>query len=104
MYIANGTRPDLIQGSNAIASNIADPNDQQCEQHERMLRYLLRTRDFRLAPGGSGSKYGLLPVWADSDFANCPTTRRVCLRCSGLWQCCSLAFLQAVLCQVHYDR
>jgi Reverse transcriptase (RNA-dependent DNA polymerase) len=76
MYIANSTRPDLCYSASMLARFMANPCDAHLEQAMHLLRYLLKTKDYRLALGGSGGQNGPLTVWGDSDWANCPETRR----------------------------
>jgi Reverse transcriptase (RNA-dependent DNA polymerase) len=76
MYIANSTRPDLCFSASTLARFMANPCDAHLEQAMHLLRYLLKTKSFRLALGGSGDQNGPLAVWGDSDWANCAETRR----------------------------
>jgi hypothetical protein len=73
MYIANSTRPDLCYAASVLARFMGNPSDAHLEQAQRLLRYLNGTKDYRLQLGGSCEP---LTVWSDSDFANCPETRR----------------------------
>jgi hypothetical protein len=75
MYIANSTRPDLCYAPSLLARFMANPCDAHLEQAFR-LRYLVATRTYRLRIGGREHSTSPLVVWRDSDFANCPETRR----------------------------
>jgi hypothetical protein len=76
MYIANSTRPDLCYSAATLARFMANPCDAHLEQAMHLLRYLLKTKAYRLALGGSGDQNGPLTVWGDADWANCTETRR----------------------------
>jgi hypothetical protein len=54
---------------------MSNPCDAHLEQAFRLLRSLVATRTYRLQIGGHESP-SALDVWGDSDFANCPETRR----------------------------
>jgi hypothetical protein len=55
---------------------MANPSDAHVEQAMRLLRYLLGSKDYRLALGCASNENGPLVVWGDADWANCPETRR----------------------------
>jgi hypothetical protein len=76
MYIANSTRPDLCYSAAMLARFMANPCDAHIEQALRLLRYLLGSKHYRLALGGESEANGPFVVWGDSDWANCPETRR----------------------------
>ena len=77
MYIANSTRPDLCYAASTLARFMANPSDAHLEQAFRVLRYLVGTKGYRLHLGGCKTCAAEpLLVWGDSDFANCPETRR----------------------------
>jgi hypothetical protein len=76
MYIANSTRPDLCYSASLLARFMPNPCYAHLEQALRHLRYLLSSKHYRLALGGASEKSIPLMVWGDSDWANCPETRR----------------------------
>ncbi len=76
MYIANSTRPDLCYSASMLARFMANPSDAHLEQALRLLRYLLGSKQYRLALGSAKKENMPLVVWGDADFANCPETRR----------------------------
>jgi hypothetical protein len=76
MYIANSTRPDLCYSASMLARFMANPSDAHLDQALRLLRYLFGSKHYRLALGSEKHENEPLVVWGDSDWANCPETRR----------------------------
>jgi Reverse transcriptase (RNA-dependent DNA polymerase) len=76
MYIASCTRPDLCFTASMLARFMSDASDQHIAQALRALRYLVKTRHYRLAIGGAPASCAALTVWSDSDHAGCWDSRR----------------------------
>jgi hypothetical protein len=76
MYIASCTRPDLCFTASLLARFMSNPSDQHMAQALRAVRYLSRTKDFRLAIGSERTSSDALVVWSDSDHAGCLDSRR----------------------------
>jgi hypothetical protein len=70
MYIASCSRPDLCYTASMLARFMSNPSDQHVLQAHRVLRYLSKTSDYRLAIGRAEFQ-DVLAVWSDSDHANC---------------------------------
>jgi hypothetical protein len=76
MYIASCTRPDLCYTASMLARFMSNPNDQHMAQALRAVRYLSKSRAYRLAIGCAPSPAAPLVVWSDSDHAGCVESRR----------------------------
>jgi hypothetical protein len=73
-YLAHGTRPDICYAVGRLASVAHKPGATHMNMLVRVLRYLVTTRTFRLMLGGRHPER--LAGMTDSDYANCPDTRR----------------------------
>lgn len=67
------TRPDLAFTAGQLAQQLKKPSLDHWAAFKRVLRYLQGTCKNGLVLGGGPIK---LPMYADSDYAGCPTTRR----------------------------
>jgi hypothetical protein len=74
-YLAQGTRPDIAYATSHLASVLNRPGVQHWNMGIRVVRYLHTARTHGITLGGSGAKVNLCGM-TDSDFANCPDTRR----------------------------
>ena len=75
MYIASCSRPDLCFTASMLARFMSNPSHQHMLQALRAVRYLSKTRAYRLAIG-STPQHTVLSVWSDSDHAGCLDSRR----------------------------
>jgi hypothetical protein len=76
MYIASCSKPDVCFTASALARFMSKPSNQQLLQAHRALRYVCKTRDYRLGLGSLPSSAAPLAMWSDSDHACCVDTRR----------------------------
>jgi hypothetical protein len=74
MYLAVWMRPDIMQAVRHLSQFLANPGQAHWQSAIRVLRYCKGTRDFGLLLGGTAPLQ--LRGWVDSDWANCPDTRR----------------------------
>jgi hypothetical protein len=74
-YLAQGTRPDIAFATSRLASVLNNPGVKHYEMGLRVVRYLNCTRTYGITLGGLNSTVRLSGM-SDSDFANCPDTRR----------------------------
>jgi Reverse transcriptase (RNA-dependent DNA polymerase) len=74
MYIAIGTRPDISFAVQQLTQFLDCFGIAHWNAAKRVVRYLKGTRDIRLSLGGSSVE--ALRGFSDSDYANCPDTRR----------------------------
>lgn len=73
-YLAVGTRPDIAFAVGRLATVFDCYRPEHWDAAVRVVRYLKGTRLFSLALGGTNPIKSL--IFADSDYANCPTTSR----------------------------
>ena len=74
MYLAIGTRPDIVFAVNQLCRFLDCYGKTHWEAAKRVVRYLKGTRDFRLVLGGE--HVVRLLGYTDSDYALCPDTCR----------------------------
>jgi hypothetical protein len=74
MYLAVGTRPDITHAVQHLSQFLANPGLPMWNSALHVVRYLKGTRELRLVLGGM--TLPRLTGLVDSDFANCPDTRR----------------------------
>lgn len=74
MYLAIGTRPDIAHAVQQLCRHLDCYGPVHWEAAKRVARYLKGTRLFTLVLGGDHP--ARLLGFTDSDFANCPDTRR----------------------------
>src|SRR5277367_2439731 len=74
MYVAIGTRPDISFAVQQLTQFLDCFGMAHWNAAKRVVRYLKGTRDVRLSLGGSS--VAALRGFSDSDYANCPDTRR----------------------------
>ena len=72
-YLTQCTRPDLAFTHSQLAQHLKKPGPQHWAAFKRVLRYLRGTCQLGLKLGGDDVD---LKVYADSDYAACPDTRR----------------------------
>ncbi|POM80428.1 Integrase catalytic core protein [Phytophthora palmivora] len=81
MYLMVGTRPDMAFYMREVSPFLANPGMEHWTAVVRGLKYLAGTKDYGICLGGSQevSPENLadrLTAYSDSDYANCPDTRR----------------------------
>ncbi|GMF49564.1 unnamed protein product [Phytophthora fragariaefolia] len=81
MYLMVGTRPDMAFYMREVSQFLANPGMEHWKAVVRGLKYLLGTKDCGLLLGGSldvtpENLADKLTAYSDSDYANCPDTRR----------------------------
>ncbi|OWY92935.1 LOW QUALITY PROTEIN: polyprotein [Phytophthora megakarya] len=81
MYVNNGTRPDIAFYMRKVSQFLANPGMERWKAVVRGLKYLSGTEEYGLLLGGSldittKNLADLLIAYCDSDYANCPDTRR----------------------------
>jgi hypothetical protein len=74
MYLAIGTRPDIAHAVQQLCRHLDCYGPVHWEAAKRVVRYLKGTRELQLVLGGDHP--ACLLRFTDSDFANCPDTRR----------------------------
>lgn len=72
-YLVLCTRPDLAFTAGQLAQHLKKPSADNWSAFKRVLRYLQGTYKDGLVLGGGSIE---LKVFADSDYAGCPITRR----------------------------
>jgi hypothetical protein len=75
MYLAISTRPDIMHAISTLSRFNSGHGDVHWKAALHVVRYLKGTRDYELELGGS--KEAELIGYTDSDYANCPDTRRL---------------------------
>ncbi|POM64517.1 LOW QUALITY PROTEIN: Integrase catalytic core protein, partial [Phytophthora palmivora] len=81
MYLMVGTRPDMVFYMREVSQFLANLEMEHWNAVVRGLKYLAGTKDYGICLGGSQevSPENLadrLTAYSDSDYANCPDTRR----------------------------
>ncbi|OWY95173.1 LOW QUALITY PROTEIN: Hydrolase [Phytophthora megakarya] len=81
MYVNNGTRPDIAFYMRKVSQFLANPGMERWKAVVRGLKYLSGTEEYGLLLGGSAdittkNLADQLIAYSDSDYANCPDTRR----------------------------
>ncbi|GMF42168.1 unnamed protein product [Phytophthora fragariaefolia] len=81
MYLMVGTRPDMAFYVREVSQFLANPGMEHWKAVVRGLKYLSGTKDYGLRLGGSldvtsDNLADSLVAYSDSDYANCPDTRR----------------------------
>lgn len=74
MYLAIGMRPDIAHAMQQLCRHLDCYRPVHWEAAKRVARYLKGTRTMKLVLGGDHT--ARLLGFTDSDFANCPDTRR----------------------------
>jgi hypothetical protein len=74
MYLAIGTRPDIAHAVQQLCRHLDCYGPIHWDAAKRVVRYLKGTRELKLVLGGDHPAQ--LLGFTDSDFANCPDTRR----------------------------
>jgi hypothetical protein len=74
-YLAQGTRPDIAYATSRLATVLNRPGKKHWTMALRVVRYLNTTRTYGLTLGGCDGVVNLCGM-TDSDYANCPVTRR----------------------------
>jgi hypothetical protein len=74
MYLAVSTRPDIMHAVSALSRFNSGHGDTHWKAALHIVRYLKGTRDYELELGGNHT--ARLTGYTDSDYANCPDTRR----------------------------
>lgn len=72
-WLVQCTRPDLAFTASQLSQHLKKPGPQHWIAFKRVLRYLKGTSHLGLSLGGSSVD---LQIYADSDYAACPDTRR----------------------------
>jgi hypothetical protein len=73
LWIALQTRPDIAQAVGVLCRFASNPGEQHWTGLKRILRYLAHTKSFGIRYSSSDTP---LFGYSDSDYANCPDTRR----------------------------
>jgi len=73
-YLADSTRPDIAHATSALATFITNPANKHWQAALRVLKYLKGTKNVGLRYTQKNEPQ--LATFTDSDFANCPETRR----------------------------
>ena len=81
MYLMVGTRPDLAFFLREVSQFLANPGMEHWKAVIRGLKYLFGTRDYGIVLGGTqgvqqNNLADHLAAFSDSDYSNCPDTRR----------------------------
>ncbi|KAG3145863.1 hypothetical protein PC128_g24126 [Phytophthora cactorum] len=81
MYLMVGTRPDMAFYLREVSQFLANPGMEHWNAIVRGLKYLSGTKDYGLLLGGSTditpqNLANSLIAYSDSDYSNCPDTRR----------------------------
>ncbi|POM61105.1 Integrase catalytic core protein, partial [Phytophthora palmivora] len=81
MYLMVGTRPDMAFYMREVSQFLANPGMEHWKAVIRGLKYLSGTKEYGLLLGGSSditseNLADQLVAYSDSDYANCPDTRR----------------------------
>jgi hypothetical protein len=107
MYLAIGTRPDIAHAVQQLCRHLDCYGPVHWEAAKRVVRYLKGTRDLQLVLGGDHP--ARLLGFTDSDFANCPDTRRsVSGYCFSLgsgaitWCACQQKTVSLSTCEAEY--
>ncbi len=74
MYRAISTRPDIMHAVSTLSRFNSGHGETHWKAALHVVKYLKGTRDYELELGGS--KTVQLTGYTDSDYANCPDTRR----------------------------
>jgi hypothetical protein len=74
IYLAICTRPDIMQAVSSLSRFNSGHGETHWKAALHVIRYLKGTRDYELELGGT--KTPRLIGYTDSDYANCPDTRR----------------------------
>ena len=74
MYLAISTRPDIMLAVSLLSRFNSAHGDTHWKAAIHVVRYLKGTRDYELELGGDEGSH--LVGYTDSDYANCPDTRR----------------------------
>ena len=77
MYLAMGTRPDIVYSLQQLSQYLANPGPTHWEAAQRVIGYLSGTKTLGLVLGGPHSPaQPMLSAYVDADFAQCTDTRR----------------------------
>ena len=82
MYLMMGTRPDLSFFMREVSQFLTNPGKPHWNAIKRCLKYLNGTQNYGILLGGHNVHKSLLhnshilSAYVDSDYANCPDTRR----------------------------
>ncbi len=74
MYLAISTRPDIMHAVSTLSRFNSGHGETHWKAALHVVKYLKGTRDFELELGGEN--VARLTGFTDSDYANCPDTRR----------------------------
>jgi hypothetical protein len=74
MYLAISTRPDIMHAISTLSRFNSGHGEAHWKAAIHVVRYLKGTRDYELELGGR--EVAQLVGFTDSDYANCPDTRR----------------------------
>lgn len=75
-YLAVSTRPDISYATSQLLQHLERPGTTHWNAVVHLLRYLSSTSHLGIYLSGSGS-LGDLAIYTDSDYTNCPETRRL---------------------------
>ena len=77
MYLAMGTRPDIVHSLQQLSQFLINPGPARWEAALRVIGYLSGTKTLGLVLGGPNSQtQPTLSAYVDADFAQCQDTRR----------------------------
>lgn len=77
MYLAMGTRPDLVFAVQQLSQFLTNPGKAHWDAAQRVIGYLAGTKSLGLVLGGPNShSKPILSAYVDADYAHCSDTRR----------------------------